>query len=169
MKLCICFGIYPFSNRLRLTFFSFLKPWADLGSANQYSCQLLYGVGWWRGGGVGLMTPTVPFYLKNAYCGRSAWWNSLSLVSLHLISSSLIQNALLKTNKLAPSVPFWCLRQKLSLSLLYFNKTWLHKKLWGVNPLMEILSSRGHKSQHSTWLAMATFQNRIEKQFIWKN
>ena len=34
---------------LRLTvfyfFFPFLKPWADNGSTNQYSCQLFYGLG----------------------------------------------------------------------------------------------------------------------------
>ena len=26
--------------------FAFLKPWADDGSTNQYSCQLFYGQGW---------------------------------------------------------------------------------------------------------------------------
>ena len=51
MKLCICFGICLSSKwlYLRLNFFfcfSFLKPWADNGSTNQYSCQLLYGWGW---------------------------------------------------------------------------------------------------------------------------
>ena len=50
-----------------------------------------------------------------------------------LAAAAATQNALLKTSKLALSVPFWCLCQKLSLSLLYFNKTLLHKKLWGVN------------------------------------
>ena len=51
---------------LRLTFlflfFSFLKPWADNGSTNKYSCRLL------RPG----MTHFVPSYLKNAYCERGA-------------------------------------------------------------------------------------------------
>ena len=49
MKLCICFGICLSSKWLYLRlifFFSFLKPWADNGSTNQYSCQLLYGWGW---------------------------------------------------------------------------------------------------------------------------
>ena len=40
---------FPSLFCLRLTFlflfFSFLKPWADNGSTNQYSCQL-YGQGW---------------------------------------------------------------------------------------------------------------------------
>ena len=45
-------------------FFSFLKPWADDGSTNQYPCQLFFGWG---------MTYLVPSYLKSAYCGRGAW------------------------------------------------------------------------------------------------
>ena len=49
---------------------SFLKPWADNSSTNQYSYQLLYGWG---------MTHLLPSYLKTAYCGRGAWWNSVSL------------------------------------------------------------------------------------------
>ena len=48
------------------------------------------------------------------------------------------------------SVHFWCLCQKFSLSLLYFNKTWLHKKLQAVKPHLwswiEILASGGHKT-----------------------
>ena len=43
---------------------SFLKPWADNSSTNQYSYQLLYGCG---------MTHLVPSYLKTAYCERGAW------------------------------------------------------------------------------------------------
>ena len=31
--------------KTNLFFFSFLKPWADNGSTNQYSCQLFYGQG----------------------------------------------------------------------------------------------------------------------------
>ena len=49
---------------------SCLKPWADNSSTNQYSYQLLYGWG---------MTHLMPSYLKNEYCGRGAWWNSVSL------------------------------------------------------------------------------------------
>ena len=29
----------------KTNFFPFLKPWADDGSINQYSCQLIYGQG----------------------------------------------------------------------------------------------------------------------------
>ena len=48
----------------KTNFFSFLKPWADNGLTNQYSCQLFYGQG---------MTDIMPSYVKNAYCGRGAW------------------------------------------------------------------------------------------------
>ena len=44
--------------------FSFLKPWADNSSTNQYSYQMFYGWG---------MIHLMPSYLKNAYCGRGAW------------------------------------------------------------------------------------------------
>ena len=61
-----------------------------------------------------------------------------------------------------PSVPFWCLCQKLSLCLLYFNKRLLHKKLQVVKPHLwpqiEILSTGGHESQHNTQLTPATIQ-----------
>ena len=56
--------------------FSFLKPWADNGSTNQYSCQLLHGQ---------QMTQLLPAYLKNSCCGREAWWNLLSLEDVCLI------------------------------------------------------------------------------------
>ena len=65
-------GNLPFFKMVppKTNFFSFLKPCADNSSTNQYSYQLFYGWG---------MTALQPSYLKNAYCGRGAWWNSLSL------------------------------------------------------------------------------------------
>ena len=47
MKLCICFGICLSSKwfHLKTNFFSFLKPWANNSSTNQYSYQLFYGRG----------------------------------------------------------------------------------------------------------------------------
>ena len=54
----------------KTNFLSFLKPWADNISTNQYSYQLFYGWG---------MTHVMPSSLKNSYCGRGAWWNSVSL------------------------------------------------------------------------------------------
>ena len=82
MKLCICFGVYLSSKwlplRLTFFFFSFLKPWAYNSSTNQDLYQLFNG---WR------MTHLLPSYLKNAYYGRGAWWNSInlevSLLSVH--------------------------------------------------------------------------------------
>ena len=44
--------------------FSFLKPWANNSSTNQYLYQLFYG---WE------MAHLVQSYLKNAYCRRGAW------------------------------------------------------------------------------------------------
>ena len=48
----------------KTNFFSFLKPWANNSSTNQYSYQLFYGWG---------MAHLCHPYLKNAYCGRGAW------------------------------------------------------------------------------------------------
>ena len=55
-----------------LPFFKMVPPKTNfwLMIAQQYSYQLFYGWG---------MTHLVPSYLKNAYCGRGAWWNSISL------------------------------------------------------------------------------------------
>ena len=69
-------------------FFSFLKPWADNRSTNQYSYQLFYGQG---------MTHLMPSYRKNAHCGRGAWWNSSALRGL----SYLINNFQTDINQLA--------------------------------------------------------------------
>ena len=47
---------------------------------------------------------------------------------LSLTDCSWLYNIQLKTSRGGTlSAPFWCLRQKLSLSPLYFNKTLLHK------------------------------------------
>ena len=71
----------------RTNFFSFLKPWANNSSTNQYSYQLFYG---WR------TTHLVPSYLKNAFFGEAPG-------ELQPWGVSLISN------------PFWHLCQKLSL------------------------------------------------------
>ena len=92
MKLCLCFGICLSSKwfHLRLTFFPFLKPWADNSSANQYSYHLLYGRG---------MIHLVPSYLKNAYCGRGASETPSALRCLfYLINSFLTGITWLKTS-----------------------------------------------------------------------
>ena len=53
----------PFFKMLppKTNFFSFLKPWANNSSINQYSHQLFYGWG---------MTHLMPSYLKNAFFGE---------------------------------------------------------------------------------------------------
>ena len=135
---------------------TFLKPWADNRSTNQYSYQLFYGWG---------MTHLVPSYLKNAYCGRAAWWNSLSSeVSLFLTDIKCLAK---NKQRGILFVPFWCLSQKLSLLVLYFNKTLLHKKLQIVKPCLwpqiRILSSEGHESWLNTWLEAATFQKAAQQ------
>ena len=91
------------------------------------------------------MTHLLPSYLKNAYCGRADWWNSLSSeVSLFLTDIKCLAK---NKQRGILFVPFWCLSQKLSLLVLYFNKTLLHKKLQVVKPHLwpwiETLSSRG--------------------------
>ena len=78
----------------------------------------------------------------------------------YLIRSSLAD---IKTsNRGTLSVPFECLCQKLSQSLIHFNKTLLHKKLQLIKPClwpqMEILSSGGHESWCMTRLTAAIFQ-----------
>ena len=108
--------VLPKTNSF-LFFFPFLKPWADNGSTNQYSCQLFYDGGWhtlcrsiskctlWERGLVKLLQP----------------WG-VSLIWLTDIK------CLVKTSKGAFFLPpFWCLCQKLSLSLQCFNKISLHK------------------------------------------
>ena len=84
-----------------------------------------------------MMTHLMPFYLKNLSLVEERPGETPSaLRSLYyLITSSLTDiKRLLKTSRGAFSVPFLCLCQKLSLSLLYVNKTLLHKNLWVVKP-----------------------------------
>ena len=71
-----------------------------------------------------------PTLFQNAWCGWGAWCHSFSFEVFSFSYEQLANRyVLLKTSKgaLFPSVPFWCLCQKLSLSLLYFNKTLSHK------------------------------------------
>ena len=70
MKLCICFGICLSLVPPKTNFFLFSNLGLDSSSVNQYSYQLFYGWG---------MIHLVPSSLKNAYCGRWAWWNAVSL------------------------------------------------------------------------------------------
>ena len=106
----------------KTNFFSFLKPWADNSSTNQYSYQLFYGWG---------MTHLVPSYLKNACCRRGAGETPSALRCLYYLISNFLTDIKHLAKDLAGgtlSAPFWCLCQKRSLSLLYFNKALLPEK-----------------------------------------
>ena len=65
----------------KTNFFSFLKPWADNSSTNQYSHWLFYGWG---------LTHIMPSYLKNAHYGRRACWNSSALRCLSYLIHSFL-------------------------------------------------------------------------------
>ena len=101
-----------------------------------FSCYPLDG----GGGGRGLISVVV----NRAY---PRYWTGLPLYAYHWGTLSAL---------------FWCLCQKLSLSLLHLNKTPLHKMFQVVKPHLwpqiQILSSGGHESQHSTQLTVATVQ-----------
>ena len=60
------------------------------------------------------------------------------------------------------SAPFWVLYQKLSLSLIDFNKSLLYKKLWATKPhswhRIKFLISGGQESQYQSQLIATIFQ-----------
>ena len=82
------------------------------------------------------MTHLVSRLSQNACSQRRAWCHSQLwdfFLSLSLFNKQLDNSYITPCSKLSRGYsfcPLWCLCQKLSLSLLYFNKTWLHKKLW---------------------------------------
>ena len=147
MKLCIYLGIC-LSSQWFLTF-SFLKAWADNGSTNQYSVNCLMARGWHT-----LCHPTSKMHNVGQGPGKTP--SALRCLSYPINSFLTDIKHFAKNQQAGPlPVPFWCLCQKLSLSLLYFNRTLLHKKfqvakscLWSQ---IKILSSGGHKSHtHNT-------------------
>ena len=74
------------------------------------------------------MTNLVPFYLKNAYCGRETRWNILSIeVSLRQLAAR--QRHKTSWQKLARRLSFCPLLMSMleALSLLHFNKILLLK------------------------------------------
>ena len=117
IKLCICFGNCLSSNWfcLRLTFFLF----SNLGLIMaQQTSTLFYG---W-----GMIHPISKMHIVGEGPGETP---SALRCFFYLIRSLLTDIKCLAKSQLAGtlSVPFWCLCQKPSLSLLYFNKTLLHK------------------------------------------
>ena len=135
--------------------FLFSNLGGDNGSTNQNSCQLFYGQGWHA-----LCHSILKMHIVEEGPGETS---SALRCFFYLIRSLLTDIKCLAKSQLAGtlSVPFWCLCQKLSLSLLYFNKTLLHKKFQVVKPHLwpqiEILSPGGHQSWRNTRLAAATF------------
>ena len=101
--------------------FSFLKHWADNGLTDRYSCQLFLGGGW----------HTLCHHISKVHIvgeGSGETPSALGCLS-YLMNSFLTDTKHLAINQQESTlfVPFWCLCQKLYLSLLYFNKTLLHK------------------------------------------
>ena len=102
-------------------FFSFLKHWADNSSINQYSYQVfsLWG-----------MTTSCHPISKMHIVGDGPGKTPSTLRCLsYLINSFItdIKHPAKDWQRGTLSAPSWCLCQKLSLSLLYFSKTLLHK------------------------------------------
>ena len=125
MKLCICFGIHLSSKVPSKTFFFFfpLKSRAGNGSTNQYSCQQFHGQRWHTSGHSISKTHVVeeePGETRSALRYLSYLINSFLTNIKHFAKNK--QGGILFT-------PFWCLYQKFSLFLLYFNNILLHKKL----------------------------------------
>ena len=79
------------------------------------------------------MTHLVPRLSQNVSCGWGAWCYSLSFETFPFFNQQTAGSYIISSYRLAGggggtlSAPFWCLCQKLSLSLLYFNKTLLHR------------------------------------------
>ena len=99
-------------------FFSFLKPWADNGSTNQYSCQLFYR----RGNGT---TCTILSQKCIYIVGEGPGETPPVLRYLsYLINKLTNRHILSPSDAYARSFPY----------LLYFNKTLLNKMLQVVKP-----------------------------------
>ena len=148
MKLCICFGICLSSNWfcLRLNFFLFsnlgliMAQWTSihvnyLMARDDRPCAILSQkcILWGRG------LVKLPSVLRCLYYLISSFITDIKCLTKNLQEGTI-------------SVPS-DVYQKISLSLLYFNKTLLHKKLRAVKsciwPQMEILSFRGHEGEVS--------------------
>ena len=163
MKLCICFGIHLSSNQfcLRLPFFLFpnfgliMAQWTSIHvnyfmARDDRPCAILSQkcILWKRD------LVKLPSVLRCLYY----------LISSFIIDTKCLTENLQEGTISAPSDVY----QKVCLSLLYFNKTLLHKKLWAVKSSLwaqiKILSFRGHESQYNTWLTVTTFQTHQEKE-----
>ena len=109
------------------------------------------------------MTHLVSRLSQNACSRRRAWCHSQLwdfFFSLSLFNKQLDNSYITPCSKLSRGYsfcPLWCLCQKLSLSLLYFNRSFSAQKLWAIKlchwPWIEFLSSGGQESQRLSWLS----------------
>ena len=90
--------------------------------------------------------------------GLSERCSSLSFEAFPSLISSLLIGKLARGHSFCPLL----MSMPEAFSLLYFNKTLLHKKLWAIKShhglQIRVLFSRGHESQHPLQLIAATFQ-----------
>ena len=105
-------------------------------------------------------THLVPRLSQNASCGWGTCCHPLSFETFPFFNSQTASRYITSNLRVAGgtrSDPFWCLCQKLSLSLLYFNKTSLHKSLeWsslGSGPGLWFFSSGGQESWRLLWFS----------------
>ena len=123
MKLCICFGICLFSKwfHLKLTFFLFSNLGLIIAQQTSIHINCFMAGGWHTS-----CHPISKMHIVGEGPGETP--SALRCLS-YLINSFLTDiKQLAKTSKGGTiSSPFWCLCQKLCLSLLYFNKNLLNK------------------------------------------
>ena len=121
MKLCICFGICLSSEwlHLKLTFFLFSNLGVIIAQQTSIHVNCFISRGW--------HTSCHPIS-KTHTVGEGPGETPPALRCLsYLINSFLTDRKHLAKEGGTLAAPFWCLCQKLSLSLLYFNKTLLYK------------------------------------------
>ena len=111
-----------------------VRDLSDLGGSWGAQCYVQEQWVWQRWSG-SVMVSRAALVCSCVCCGRDCTWcNSLSL-EVFLFFFFIYDQQLAKDYKMPCKKPqrgyspasFWCLCEKLSLSLLYFNKTWLHK------------------------------------------
>ena len=113
---------------LKTNFFSFLKPWANNSSTNQYSYQLLYG--WGMTHFLSSLSQKCLLWERGLVKLRQPWGVSL----IWLTAFGQTESSLLKLAAGHSPSPFWCLCLKLSVSFVNFNKTPLYKSSWVIKP-----------------------------------
>ena len=163
MKLCICFGICLFSKWFcpRLTFL-----FSNLGLIMAQQTSLPVNCFMARGWHISCH-PISKVHVVGEGPGETP--SALRCLS-YLVNSFLTDKTpCCKLERGLSLCPLLISMSEVSLSLLYFNKTLLHKKLQVAKPCLwpqiKILSSGGHKSWCRTWLTAATFHTHTHTQY----